>query len=241
MKHKERRQYEMLLRIRDFGHAYGDAFARSPAAREAFAAVGTAANDLAAADLLKLSARVEGRADRKAAARKALITRLVRVCQLARVLRAREHALPAFTMPRSSTDQGWVTLARQFVRFAAAFEPEFSRHGVDLAGVERAIAAFETTTRDRAMKQADHTEARTRIHDLIASALLDARRLDLIVDHVLAGDSATRAVWKQVRHVERSRMTRRGVSEPKAAESIAAEATTQEPVPANVVPIREAA
>jgi hypothetical protein len=190
---------------------------------------------------LKLSARVAGRADRKSAARTALITLLVRVGQLTRALRARGHALPAFTLPRSSSDQGWVTLARQFARDAAAFGAEFRRHGLDPAGLDRAAAAFETTTRDRAMKQADHTEARARIRDLIASALLDVRQLDLMIGHGLAVDTVTRAVWKQARRVERPRTHRSGVSEPETAASPAAEAAIGKPMPANVIAIRAAA
>lgn len=241
MKDKERRQYEMLQRIRDFGHAHGEVFTGWPAAREAFESVSAAVRELAAADLLKLSARAEGRADRKASARKALITPLVRVSQLARVLRARGRTLPAFAIPRSSSDQGWLTLARQFQRDAATLEAELIRHGLDPAAIEGAAGAFAASVRDRAMKQADHTEARTRIHDLITSALLEARRLDLIVGNESAGDNVIRAVWEHARRVERPRRPQTGTGESAAPASPSAAAISPEPTRATVIPMMKAA
>jgi hypothetical protein len=62
----------------------------------------------------------------------------------------------------------------------------------------------------RHSKRADHTLARTRIHDLLTSAILEVRRLDLVVDNALPHDNVIRAVWKQARRVEGSRRTRGG-------------------------------
>ena len=77
----ERRQYEMLLRLRDFSNTHSDLFASSPVAQEAFAAVNTAIDELTATDLLKLSASVQARADRKAIARRALTELLMKVIE----------------------------------------------------------------------------------------------------------------------------------------------------------------
>jgi hypothetical protein len=225
MKDKERRQYEMLLRIRDFGNTNRDVFAQSPAAVETFESLNATVNDLAATDTRKMSARVASRADRKAKARQTLIKLLVRVGQLARVLRARGQTLPSFALPRSSSDQGWLTIARHFARDAALFEAEFSGHGIGPAVIDSVAAAFDASVRDREMKRADHLEARARIHSLIASALLDARRLDVIITNKLAYDNVTRAVWKQERRVHRPRRPGSGA------------APVDEPMPAKVIPM----
>jgi len=219
MKDTERRQYDMLMRVRDFGDANRGLFAGLPAARDAFQAVDTAVNELAAADLLKVSARVAARADRKKAARKRLIRLLVRVSQLARVLRARGQELPPFTIPRSSTDEGFLTLARQFARDAASLDAEFTGHGLGPDVIRRAAGAFEASVRDCAMNRAHVIAARTRIHDLVRSARLEVRRLDLIVGSGLAPDNAMRAVWQQARRVERRRgpRSRNGAAEADAA------------------------
>ena len=69
-------------------------------------------------------------------------------------------------------------------------------------------AAFEEATRDCGMSRADHTAARTRIQELLSSALLEVRRLDLIIDNELAGDKVIQAVWKQARRIEYPRRPR---------------------------------
>jgi hypothetical protein len=129
----------------------------------------------------------------------------MKVSELARVLRAQGQAMPTFALPASRSDQGLLTAARQFARDAASFEEAFSGHRVGSKVIADATAAFETATRDRGMSRAEHTAARTRIHDLLAAAILNVRRLDVIVDSELAGNNAIRAVWKQARRVESAR------------------------------------
>ena len=69
-------------------------------------------------------------------------------------------------------------------------------------------AAFEEATRGRGMSRADYTAARTRIQELLSSALLEVRRLDLIIDNELAGDKVIQAVWTQARRIEDPRRPR---------------------------------
>jgi hypothetical protein len=203
----QRRQYEMLMRLRDFGHGQRLLFAASPTAVEAFGAVSATIDELTAADLLMRSVSVAARANHKAAARKALIALLVKVGKLARVLEARGHAIPPFRRPASKSDHVLLTLARQFARDAAACE-EFGRHGIGAARITATADAFDAATRDRSRKQADTIAARARIRQLLASAALAARRLDVIV-HFMVTDDVLRAVWTRVRRVENPRCRRR--------------------------------
>jgi hypothetical protein len=251
----ERRQYEMLLRLRDFSNTHKDLFAASPLAQEAFGNVNAAIDELTATDLLKLSASVAARADRKVIARRALSELLAKVSQLARVLRARGQAMAPFLLPAARSDQDLLTTARQFARDAEPFDAEFSGHGVGPNVIAAAAAALEMAVRDRGMKRADHTAARTRIRDLLAAAFLDVRRLDLIVDNELATDNnPIRAVWKQARRIERARGPRGGstgdVTTPSptpapesATEPLAPAGAIDESQPATVIqmPSREAA
>lgn len=223
----DRRQYEMLLRLRDFNTTHKDLFAASPVAQEAFASVSAAIDELTATDQLKRSASVSARAGRKQLARKVLGELLVKVSQLARVLRARSQLVPPFLLPEARSDHDLLGTARQFARDAAPFDAEFSGHGVG-PGVIAAVAdTLEAAVRDRGMKRADHTAAQTRIRDLLAAAFLDVRRLDLIVDNELADDNnPIRAVWKQARRVERARGPRGG-----ATAEVTASSPTPEPEP----------
>ena len=204
----DRRQYEMLLRLRDFSSTHHDLFTESAVAQEAFASLNAAIDALTATDLLKVSATVSARADRKAAARKSLIEILVKVSSLGRVLRASGQELPAFAMPASKSDQSLLTTGRQFARDAAPFDAKFSSRGIGPKAIADATDAFDAATRDRGMKRADHTAAQTRIRDLLAAAMLNVRNLDLIVDNELADNNAVRAVWKQARRVESTRTSR---------------------------------
>jgi hypothetical protein len=217
MNAKETRQYEMLLRVRDFGNAHRELFAGSSVAQQAFAAVGRAIDDLTATDMRKMSASISARAGRKTAAREALTDVLLKVSQLVKVLRARGQTTPPFELPESRGDQALLTAGRQFARDAAALEAEFTGHGMAPTHIAGITAAFEEATRDRGMSRADHTAARTRIQELVSSALLEVRRLDLIIDNELAGDKVIEAVWKQVRRVDDPRRPRTtGAPEPPA-------------------------
>src|SRR5678815_1878658 len=126
----QRRQYEMLLRLRDFSNTHRDLFAASAVAQEAFASVDAAITELATTDQVKLSASAAARNDRKALARKALTELLVKVCTLARVLRARGVDVADFEMPVSKSDQTLLTAARQFAQDAVPLEAEFNGHGI---------------------------------------------------------------------------------------------------------------
>jgi hypothetical protein len=217
MNAKETRQYEMLLRVRDFGNTHRELFAGSSVAQQAFAAVGRTIDDLTATDMRKMSASISARAERKGAAREALTEVLLKVSQLVKVLRARGQTTPPFELPESRSDQALLTAGRQFARDAAALEAEFTGHGMAPTHIAGITAAFEEATRDLGMSRADHTAARTRIQELLSSALLEVRRLDLIIDNELAGDKVIEAVWKQVRRVDDPRRPRTtGEPEPPA-------------------------
>ena len=213
MKAIERRQYEMLLRLRNFGNTHRDLFQAAPVALEAFDSINAAINELTVTDLLKESASASARADRKVIAKKALMEMLTNVCQLVRVLRGRGQDVPGFALPVSRSDQALLTAGRQFAQEAAA---------------------FEKAANDRGMKRADHIAAKTRIHELLGSAILDVRALDLIVNKELSGNSPLQAVWKHARRVEDPRVSR------SAAESIdTAQAPAPEPAPEPIAEVPE--
>ena len=204
----ETRQYEMLQRVRDFGNIHRQRFADGSVALKAFAALGVLIGDLAATDVAKRSASASARADRKAAARKALTDLLVKVSQTARVLQASGHSMPPFDVPVPRTDQALLTAARQFARDAAPLDAEFVAHGLQPASIEPTASVFETAMRDRGMSRADHIEARTRIQQLLASASEPLRTLDVIINNEMVRDQVIRTVWKRARRIAEPRRPR---------------------------------
>ena len=65
----ERRKFEMLLRVRNFGNTHAALFAALPVAQQTLAAVGTAIDDLTTTNMQKMVASTSVRADQKASAR----------------------------------------------------------------------------------------------------------------------------------------------------------------------------
>jgi len=222
----QRRQYQMLLRLREFGNTNRELFATSPVAQEAFGSLNAALNELTVSDLLKMTASASARGSRKKEARKALLEVMVRASKLASLIRARGETLPAFVLPASKSDQALLSAARQFASDAGRFEAEFTAHGAAPSVITDLSTRLETALRDRGMNHADRTAANTRINDVLSAVLLNVRRLDLIVDSELAGNNAIRAVWKQARRIEAARGPRSG----------GAVETEQAPVPSPAPP-----
>src|SRR5688572_21287334 len=159
MKTRETREFERLQRVDDFGATHRHAFPASSVAPEVFGAVGTAVRELAAADVMKLTAAVSARAGRRRAARKALYALLVDVSQLARVFRARGHTIPAFEVPESQGVQALLTAARQFAQDAKTLDAEFTAHGMGPAQINAMAGRLEDAVRDGGNNRRDHVAA----------------------------------------------------------------------------------
>ena len=226
---RERRQYEMLVRVRNFGETNRALFDSSPVAQQTFATVGAAVAELAATDMKKMAASASARADRKAAARKALIDLLQDVVQLAKNLRAEGRTLPPFDLPPSKSDLALLTAGRQFAVDASPFDADFSGHGLGPAQITRTTSAFETAVNDQGMSRSEHVAAKARIRDLLIAAIRGVRRLDLIVENDLGRDNVVQAQWRQLRRLEDPRGPRNSSESPAPAPAPADDAGTPTP------------
>lgn len=100
MHDRQRRQFEMLVRVRQFGDANARLFAALPVARQTFAEVRAATESLLATNMKKMSASTAARADRRTDARDALIATLRRVLRLVKNLRAEGRDIRGFAFRR---------------------------------------------------------------------------------------------------------------------------------------------
>jgi len=205
MNAKETRQFEMLLRVRDFVETHRDLFTSVPAANTVCAAVDAAVAELAATDVMKMSAAASARAARKAAARERILKVLQRASRAAKILRTKGRTTPPFRFPESRSDQTLLTAARQFARAAAALEADFTAHGMSPAHISGVAAAFDEAIRDCAMSRSEYIAARARIQQLLVNARLDVRRIGLMVRNEGPGDQVIHAVWKQAHRIEEKR------------------------------------
>jgi hypothetical protein len=199
----------MLVRVRNFGTTHSALFASSPVAQETFAAIGTAVDELATTSQQKMSASAAARADRKAAARRALADLLQRAQHLASNLRADGRALPALALPVSRSDVSLVTAGRKFAADVAPYDAAFSGHGVGAAHITAATDALVAAQDDQGASRSQHVAARVRIQELLATAIRGAQRLDLIVLTDRGHDPVVQAQWQQLRRIERTRVPRR--------------------------------
>ena len=89
----------------------------------------------------------------------------------------------------------------KFAQDAAPFDADLAGHRLGCAVINETVAELEAAVSDRGMQRSDHIQARARIRERLASALVDVRRLDLIIDRELAGNQPVRESWQQLRHV----------------------------------------
>src|SRR6185295_518041 len=127
----ERRQYDMLVRVRDFGDKYGHLFPTSSAAAQNLAAVAAAIQELDAQETAHNAASVSARGHRKETARAALQARLQAICTTARVIAVDVPGLDQrFQMPNPAGDQMLLTLGRRFPRDAEPLTSRFVTQGM---------------------------------------------------------------------------------------------------------------
>jgi hypothetical protein len=214
MNEDERRQYEMLVRVRDFGGGYGDLFPASSVARRNFAAVAAAVAELDAQELAHMAASVSARAERKTMEREALLARLQAINQTARVLAEEAPGLDLhFEVPSPATDQMLLTTGRKFARDAEPLSSRFVAHGMAatfVADLRALVDSFERALRDQGAGREGRRAARARTRAALASGLAAVRSLDAIVTNHLRDDVVTRTVWERDRrivHRERAKRT----------------------------------
>jgi hypothetical protein len=201
----DRRRYEMLVRVRDFGASFGHLLPRA-ATDQALGMLAAALQAIEAAHVAETSAFVSARAARKAAARRALSERLVLMQKAAGLLPGRRGEFRAhFDVPTRANDQVLLNAARQAVQQATPLAAEFIAHGMALtfpADIEALIEGFESALRERGMSRDEHVAARARIKGAMANGIRAVRTMDVIVGTHMARGSEARDVWAHSRRIE---------------------------------------
>ncbi|MDQ1591403.1 MAG: hypothetical protein QOG71_2030 [Pyrinomonadaceae bacterium] len=216
MKDSERRSFEMLVRVRDFGETHDGAFAEGSRGRELLAVVKQTVGELEKHGALQSSSRNEGAQGTRgrAGARAELRDDLEAISRTARAMSFETPGIAErFRLPRGNrNDQQLLDTARAFAADAVALRAEFVRHELPadfLTDLDADIAAFETaiSTQNRS------TETRVAATEAIDTAIergTDAvRQLDAVVRNKFRDDPASLAAWTSASHVERAPRTKR--------------------------------
>src|SRR3954470_10126682 len=189
-----RRRYEMLTRVRDFGTTYGDRFPESSLASRAFAEVNAAIGSIEANDVAETTASVLARGKWKQEARQSLEERLVLIARTAQVLPGADPAFKAqFKVPGWRPGHFLLTAARRYVQAATPAAAQFVAHGMApsfLSELGTVIERFEEALRGRARSQGHRVAARAAIREALATAFVAVRQLDVMVANHLGSDPA---------------------------------------------------
>jgi len=210
----ERRRYEMLVRVRDFGDNYGHLFPASSVARESFTAVAAAIKELDAQDLTHMAASAPALLERKARAREALLARLQAIGQTARVLARDAPGLDQqFRVPAEPSDPNLLTAGRKFTRDVEPWTSQFIAHGMPVtfvADLGALVDGFDRSLRDRGMGRETRRAARASTRTALSSGLAAVHSLNAVVINHLRHDEVPATVWEQARRIvypERARRT----------------------------------
>lgn len=247
MKQSEKEQYEMLMRVREFGTAQPGLFPEGTMEGEAFAAVGRAIQQIEAETRTRLVMAEEGRRA-KAHARSRLKAHMQAIRRTARrLLRLHPDMRDTFQMGHVRTDVALIASAGVFIREGAALKDRFVEHRLpaDTFDVlQQRLDAFAAASQERRVGRKAQAAARDALKAALAAGLEAARTLDVVAGNVLAGDPGLLASWKRERRVA---ATRRGAPTvfPEPLPSAVPVASTpdaptpQGPAPAPTAPVAE--
>jgi hypothetical protein len=209
----DRRRYEMLIRVSNFGLTHAPLFPSDSSAHKALAIVAEERGQLETLAVAERTAARSAGAAAKEAARKALVGYLTRAGQTARVLALTTPQLDARIELREWPDDVLLmTMAREFAAKAAAHAALFAEHGIALEEIEQRIAAFDRAVHERAKRREEQVQMRARIDASFARAMQAVKTLDVTVLNHLGTDPVAVAVWKSDRPV-RSKRARAGAGD----------------------------
>jgi hypothetical protein len=178
MTKREMRQYETLVRVRDFGTTNADRFPEPSPARQGFATVDRTVSELTEYAVAQMAA-TRRTAKVRAAAREALLDALETVSRTARVIAASERAFKnTFQLPRRRP-QALLTTGRLFARDAVPAAALFAAHGMPetfLSDLNGLVERFEQAIRARDEGKGESAAARARIEAALAAGMGAARQ-----------------------------------------------------------------
>jgi hypothetical protein len=220
MKLPEIRQYEMLVRVHDFGAAHGDLFPASSLEGKTFAAVGSSVAVLSQEAAAQVSGRAAARegTSSKAAARETLRDTLDAISRTARALALDTTGLDdKFRVPRGHSDQRLLNAAHAFAQDAQPLSAAFVAHRLPatfLTDLNADIEEFEQANQHHSAGREAQGAARAALEAALAAGLTAVYRLDAIVPNTLRDDPAVLAAWGIARHVEQTPRHRANAAPP---------------------------
>lgn len=210
MKDTERRGYEMLVRVDEYGNSRAGDFPAQSAGGQLFTGLRTeiaTIEEKAAEQSSGINVKREGTTTR-AMARVNLRQQLDAISRTAASL---AHTTPGlesrFRLPRGNNDQSLISAARAFAQDAAPISASFVNFGLPqnfLAELNTAITEFEEAIDRQNTGRDSHIAATTAIDEAMERGINIVRQLDAIVRNKYADDVPELVAWQSASHIERS-------------------------------------
>ena len=205
MTKRQSRQYEMLVRVRNFGDAHTAQFPDGSEGRTAFAAVTAAVAQIDAFMAARLTARRLSQQEKRAA-RLALAARIGAIARSAQVMAKTVPGADAkFPRPTRKSDVAVLQSGRLFLQESEPVKDAFIRCGLPATFVEdlqQAVARFEQAINGRNAGKTGAVVSQKGIRSAITKAVDTVQSLDVLVANVLGHDENVMNAWKRDRHVE---------------------------------------
>lgn len=206
----ERRRYDMLVRVRDFGAANAADFPVGSIGATNFAEVAAVIAELEQSGEEQHSGMSAGKqgAKLKSIARAEIREELRAINLTAHAIALDDPALDdKFRMPRGGNDQILLAAARSFAKDAAPIQSRFVEYGLPagfLADLNADINAFEQAVGDKNAAIDEHVGATAAIDAQVERGMVAVRRLKAIVLNKYRDNPAKLAAWTSASHVENS-------------------------------------
>jgi hypothetical protein len=205
MTKRQYRQYEMLVRVRNFGDTHKEQFAEGSEGAKSFASITAAVAQIDAFTNDKLTARRESTKE-KLAAKRSLAARIGAIARSARVLAKTVPGADAkFPLPPRRSDVAVLQTGRLFLEEVEPVKDAFIGCGLRPTFVEdlrQAVARLEQAISRRSEAKAAAAVAQKGVRSAIKKAVDTVMSLDVLIANTLGHDEHVMNAWKRLRHVE---------------------------------------
>ncbi|HEY0427637.1 MAG TPA: hypothetical protein VGC76_07620 [Pyrinomonadaceae bacterium] len=207
---RERKRYEMFLKVQDFIQAHISLFPPAGFAGQIYASL--QASITAIADLAGQQVSAKGNfgqtSDVKGDARDRLYVLLQEISGMTKSLAYVVNGLEnKFRLPYNRSNRNLIAAGRAFAADAVEYKAQFIEMGMDADFIDQLTGA--TGDYERALALSDTAE-QTKVGSTasfaphIKTGMIAVQRLDPIVKRMFHSDAATLAAWTFAKHVERA-------------------------------------
>jgi hypothetical protein len=208
MNNLEIRQYDMLVRVRDFGASQTAAFPAASFGGQLFSTVNSAIAGLTSHAATQISGAARQSTASKAVARAHLLDDIEAISRTAKAMALDTPGLgDKFRLPRSTSDTALLTLAQAYLTDAQSLKVEFLKYAMAedfLEDLQADISAFEAAATIKNTTKVSRVSATASIDETLAKGLKAVRQLQAVVKNKFRDDPSKLAAWASASHVERS-------------------------------------